>query len=62
MSHSRFLCILNFNYILGAIFQMWKETRTRQMAQFQNLEIGEEHHLDGHGVNTVTPEQVNTSI
>ena len=38
---------------------MWRETRQRQMAQFQNIAIGNEHQLEGHGVNSVTPEQVN---
>ena len=37
---------------------MWKETRQRQMAQFQNIAMAPEHHFTGHGVNSVTPEQV----
>ena len=44
---------------LGAVFQMWREIRLRQMAMFQNIAIGEEHHIDGHGAHAVTPEQVN---
>ena len=37
---------------------MWKETRQRQLAQFQNIAIDNDHQLDGHGTNAVTPEQV----
>lgn len=41
---------------------MWKETRQRQMAQFQNMEIGSEHQIEGHGAHAVTPEQVSFTI
>ena len=44
--------------ILGAIFQMWKVTRQRQMAQFSNMDAGREHGIGGHGLHSVTPEQV----
>ena len=37
---------------------MWKETRQRQMGQFENIAIAPERGLDGHGANSVTPEQV----
>ena len=39
---------------------MWQEIRLRQMALFQNAAIGNEHQIDGHGANAVTPEQVKT--
>ena len=45
-------------HILGAIFQMWKVTRQRQMAQFTNMDAGREQGIEGHGAHSVTPEQV----
>ena len=44
--------------ILGAIFQMWQVTRQRQMAQFTNMDAGREQGIGGHGLHSVTPEQV----
>ena len=52
------LCIYIKKKSLGAIFQMWQESRQRQMAQFQNIAVAPEHQITGHGVNSVTPEQV----
>ena len=49
---------MDFILRLGAIFQMWRETRRRQMAQFQNVAIDSSHQIEGHGANAVTPEQV----
>ena len=37
---------------------MWRENRLRQMALFQNIAIGHEYDIDGHGSHAVTPEQV----
>ena len=37
---------------------MWKTDREAQWACFRNVEISRNLNLDGHGQNSVTPEQV----
>ena len=41
---------------------MWQVNRQRQMAQFTNMDAGREQGIGGHGLHSVTPEQVQTLI
>ena len=45
-------------YILGAIYQMWQADREAQLQCFENRTIAYHDEYIGHGLHTVTPEQV----
>ena len=57
MKLTAFRLIASFS---GAIFNMWQMDRQVQHSCFQNVDIGPNTEVDGHGRHSVTPEQVNS--